>query len=143
MADQVEQTPEWVPAGGTVETRWFQCEIVEDAAAADGGDLPRLQLTQNARGHQRLFIRVPSAQIDAVRKELFDRGYRGGLACCSSRSFYGKWRGFLNELEVAHIVVEMLGWQLSADEQALLDSIDDYGRGAPTGISSPRLRPAE
>lgn len=144
MANEVQQTPEWVPSGTTVTTRWFDCEVVETSAGTAAEEsAPRLQLMRNERGRQRLIIRVPSHQIDAVRKELFDRGYRGGLACCSSRSYYGKWRGFLNELEVAHIVVEMLGWELGADEQAMLDSIDDYGRTAPAGFSSPRLRTAE
>jgi hypothetical protein len=114
----------------------FQCEIVQ---AAKEGEL-RLELVQSPDRHQRLLIRVPSDRSDAVRRELFDRGYRGSIACVGCRGRYGTWRSYLNELEVAHIVVEMLDWRLGPDEQAILDSIDSHGRTAPTGMSSPRLR---
>ena len=82
---------------------------------------------------------MPPEAIGAVRKELFDRGYRSGLACTARRGGYGGWRAYLNELEVAHIVVEMLGWELVPEEQRILDSVDAYGRTAPSRFTSPRL----
>jgi hypothetical protein len=137
MAEDASTTDEWARAG-TVETRRFACEVIEeDVAGAARGS--RLRLERNDAGQARLVILVPPEQTLAVRKELFDRGYRGGLACRSCRTQYGNWRNYLNELEVAHIVVEMLGWSLTPEEQAMLDAVDDYGRRAPTGFRSPRL----
>lgn len=131
---------EWTPAD-SVETRKFRCEIVEEGAGGEGGEGgPRLQLVANAERQVRLLIRVSAEQIGAVRKELFDRGYRGGLSCCGSRVSYGSWRNYLNELDLAHIVVEMLEWTLTPEEEATLDAVDDYGRRAPTGFTSSRLK---
>ena len=104
---------EWTPLDA-VETRRFRCEVLEkDVAKVAAEGEPRLALVANSAGEARLLILVPPEQIGAVRKELFDRGYRSGLACVARRGGYGGWRAFMNELEVAHIVVEMLGWDLS------------------------------
>jgi hypothetical protein len=137
MPEAESNTAEWSPADD-VETRRFRCDIVEE----DGGEgVPRLQLMADASGRRLLVIRVPAKHIDAVRKELRDRGYRGTLpVTVRGQAGYGSWLGYLNELEVAHIVVEMLGWTLTTEEQASLDAVDDYGRRAPTGFRSPRLR---
>jgi hypothetical protein len=118
-------------------TRRFRCEVIErDAAAAGTAEAPRLELVAIAPGEARLNINVSSAEVKAVRQELFDRGYRRGLSCCGGSVGYGSWRGYLNELDAAHIVVEMLGWTLSPEEQRALDAVDEYGRRAPTGMSS-------
>lgn len=140
MPDSATDVPDWSPAE-KVETRRFRCEIEEARQDGPGGDEPRLQLLTSADGRGILTIRIPSRLIDGVRKELVDRGYRGSLpVMVRGRADYGSWLGYLNELEVAHIVVEHVGWTLTAEEQAVLDAIDDYGRRAPRGFRSPRLR---
>lgn len=121
-------------------TRRFRCEVIEcDAAAAGTAEAPRLELVAIAPGEARLNINVSSAEVKAARQELFDRGYRRGLSCCGGSVGYGSWRGYLNELDAAHILVEMLGWTLSPEEQRVLDAVDEYGRRAPTGMSSSYL----
>ncbi len=140
MAYEGSPTHEWATLGG-VETRKFKCEVLEEDVAGEvAKGEPRLRLVANDQGEARLLILIPPEEIGAVRKELFERGYRGGLSCVSGRGGYGTWRGYLNELEVAHIAIEMLGWQLSPEEQSLLDSVDEYGRKAPTGFTSSRLK---
>jgi hypothetical protein len=131
-----QSAPEWHPVDA-VATRRFACEIEEETDA----DEPRLQLMAEASGRVRLFIRVPAKRLEAVRRELVERGYRGTLSVrVRGRADYGSWIGYLNELEVAHIVVEELDWVLTPEEQATLDAVDDYGRRAPTGFRSPRLK---
>ncbi len=141
MSQDAGTTCEWARSG-TVETRRFRCEVIEEDTAGEGAaGKSRLRLERNDAGQARLVIIVSPEQTPAVRKELFDRGYRGGLACvdgCRSPR-YGSWRTYLNELEVAHIVIEMLGWTLTPEEQARLDAVDDYGRCAPSRFRSPRL----
>ncbi len=113
----------------------------EDARRWGDQDAPRLQLMENVEGRSRLVILVPAEQIAVVRDELVERGYRGSLpVMVRGHADYGSWIGYLNELEVAHIVVEMLEWTLTPEEQAMLDAVDEYGRRAPTGFRSPRLR---
>ena len=131
-----QSAPEWNPVDA-VDTRRFACEIEEETDAGT----PRLQLMAETSGRVRLSIRVPTKQLEAVRKELVERGYRGTLSVTvRGQAGYGSWIGYLNELEVAHIVVEQLAWVLTPEEQAALDAVDDYGRRAPTGFRSPRLR---
>lgn len=131
-----ESAAEWNPVD-TVGTRRFACEIEEETSAG----APRLQLMAETSGRVRLHIRVPARQIEAVRRELVERGYRGTLSVrVRGQAGYGSWIGYLNELEVAHIVVEEFAWVLTPEEQAALDAVDDYGRRAPTGFRSPRLR---
>ena len=121
----------------TPGTRRFRCEVIErDAPAAGAEEAPRLELVAIAPGEARLNIYVSSAYVKAVRQDLFDRGYRRGSSCCGGSIGYGSWRGYLNELDAAHIEVEMLGWTLSPEEQRVLDAVDEYGRRAPTGPSS-------
>ena len=119
-----------------VETRRFHVDIIE----RDARDEPRLRLLGNEEGQGRVEMAVPSADMLAVRKELFDRGYRGGYACDCARGRPGTWRSYLNELEMIHIIVEMLGWELSDAAAGVVKAVDDYGRTAPRGMSSPRLR---
>lgn len=139
MTHEASPTHEWATLGA-VETRKFSCEVLEEDTAGEGAKgAPRLRLVGNEQGEARLFVLVPPDQIGSVRKEIVDRGYRCGIACTGGRGGYGSWRGYLNELELTHIVIEMLGWQLTPEEQKILDSIDDYGRRAPTGMGSPRL----
>lgn len=141
MSQDASPTYEWAVTG-TVETRRFACEVLEEDVLGFGAvGKPRLRLERNDAGQTRLVVLVPPKEMPAVRKELFDRGYRGGFSCRSCRGQYGSWRNYLNELEVAHIVVDLLGWTLTAEEQAMLDAVDAYGRCAPTGFRSPRLVP--
>ena len=131
-----QSAPEWTPVD-VVGTRRFACEIEEETDAG----ARRLQLMSEASGRVRLSIRVPAKQLEAVRRELVERGYRGTLSVrVRGQAGYGSWIGYLNELEVAHIVVEMLAWVLTPGEQAALDAVDEYGRRAPTGFRSPRLK---
>ena len=121
-------------------TRRFRCEVIERGAGAAGAEeAPRLELVAIGPGEARLNIHVSPAEVKAVRQELFDRGYRRGLSCGCGSVGYGSWRGYLNELDAAHIVVEMLGWTLTPEEQRVLDAVDEYGRRAPTGMSSSYL----
>ena len=134
--DQGTYTQEPIAAPGT---RKFRCEVIERDASAEGAhEAPRLELVAVNAGEARLNINVSSEEVGAVRQELFDRGYRRGLSCGSGAG-YGSWRNYLNELGLAHIVVEMLGWTLSPEEQRVLDAVDEYGRRAPTGMSSSYL----
>ncbi|MEZ5124975.1 MAG: hypothetical protein R2826_01820 [Thermoleophilia bacterium] len=141
MPDVHSDDVAWNPVDG-VETRKFRCEIIEDEADAERGEpAARLQLVGSPDGRVMLVIRVPVRSLDTVRKELRDRGYRGTLPVrVRGTGGYGTWLGYLNELEVAHIVVELLEWTLTPQEQGVLDAVDDYGRRAPTGFRSPRLR---
>jgi hypothetical protein len=140
VPDSSPDAPEWSPAD-KVETRRFKCEIEQAAEGGPGEGGPRLQLLTSADGRSLLMFRVPAPHLVAVRKELVERGYRGSLpVMVRGRADYGSWMGYLHELEVAHIVVENLGWTLNAEEQAALDAADDYGRRAPRGFRSPRLR---
>lgn len=43
----------------------------------------------------------------------------------------GSWRRYLLEVELAHAALEILGWELADDEQAIMDALDAYGRQAP------------
>jgi hypothetical protein len=124
----------------TVETRRFSVEL-EEAPASGQAEVsrPRLRLVANNLGQTLLKITIPPGDMDGVKKELFDRGYRGGMSCVGQNARSGSWRGYLNELEVAHIAVEQLGWTLSAEERGVLDAVDAYGRKAPTGFRSARL----
>jgi hypothetical protein len=140
MPGAERKVPDWSPAD-SVTRRKFRCEVEEDARRWGDQDAPRLQLMENVEGRSRLVILVPAEQIAVVRDELVERGYRGSLpVMVRGHADYGSWIGYLNELEVAHIVVEMLEWTLTPEEQAMLDAVDEYGRRAPTGFRSPRLR---
>jgi hypothetical protein len=121
-------------------TRKFRCEVIERESPAAGVEgAARVKLVAISPGEARLNIHVSAAEVKAVRQELFDRGYRRGLTCCGGSVGYGSWRGYLNELDAAHIVVEMLGWTLLPEEQRVMDAVDEYGRRAPTGLSSSYL----
>ena len=67
---------------------------------------------------------------------MFDRGYRGGISCVGRSVSSGSWRNYLNELDAAHILIELLRSTLTPEEQRVLDAVDDYGRRAPTGFTS-------
>ncbi len=139
MSQDAGPTHEWTTSE-SVATRKFRCEVEEGAGGPGGLGGPRLRLERNDAGQARLVIVVPPEQTAAVRRELVARGYRGALPIhVRGRADYGSWLGYLNELEVAHIVVEMLDWTPTPEEQAMLDAVDDYGRKAPTGFRSPRL----
>ena len=126
---------EWLIAAP--ETRRFQFQIVErDAADAGVEDDPRLQLIGDSEGQNRLAIKVSSSEVEPARREMFDRGYRGGISCVGRSVSSGSWRNYLNELDAAHILIELLGWTLTPEEQRVLDAVDDYGRRAPTGFTS-------
>jgi hypothetical protein len=130
---------EWVKTE-TVDTRRFTCEVEEGTGRESAFGESRLRLESDGRGQARLVILVPPAQAPAVRKELVARGYRGTLPVhVRGRAEGGSWLNYLNEFEMAHIVVEMLGWKLTRDEQAMLDAVHAYARRAPTGFRSPRL----
>lgn len=119
------------------ETRRFQFQIVErDAADAGVEDDPRLQLIGDSEGQNRLAIKVSSGEVEPARREMFDRGYRGGISCVGRSVSSGSWRNYLNELDAAHILIELLGWTLTPEEQRVLDAVDVYGRRAPTGFTS-------
>lgn len=132
---------EWRPVD-RVNTRRFQCAVIEEDPEDAGDDgVPRLQLMSRDDGRTCLFILIPEEEIATVREEIVRRGYRGTLPVMArGHAGYGSWRGYLNELELAHIVVEMMGWTLTPGEQVMLDAVDDYGREAPTGFRSPRLK---
>ena len=105
--------------------------------------LPVLALGQAVERSSRVILvsGATGTQGGAVARELVERGYRGSLpVMVRGHADYGSWIGYLNELEVAHIVVEMLEWTLTPEEQAMLDAVDEYGRRTPTGFRSPRLR---
>lgn len=130
---------EWVKTE-TVDTRRFMCEVEEGTGREGDFGESRLRLESNGQGRTRLVILVPPAQVSEVRKELVARGYRGTLPVhVRGRAEGGGWLNYLNEFEMAFIVVEMLGWNLTAEEQAMLDAMHDYARRAPTGFRSPRL----
>lgn len=133
---------EWAKADA-LETRRFKVEVVEgDPDREFWACRPRLRLERNAAGEVRLVVLAPPKQAAAIRKELVRRGYRDSLPFhVRGRADYGSWLNYLNEVEVAHIVVETLGWTLTPEEQAMLDAVDEYGRRAPSGFRSPRLAP--
>jgi hypothetical protein len=139
MAQDADATPLWVRAEA-VGTRRFRCEVEEGTGRESPFGEPRLRLERDGQGQARLVVLVPPAQLLAVRRELVARGYRGTAPVhVRGRAEYGSWLNYLNELEVAHIVVEKLRWTLTREEQAMLDAVHDYARNAPSGFRSPRL----
>jgi hypothetical protein len=139
MSHEAGTTHQWVRAE-TVGTRKFKCEVEEGTGREGPFGPPRLRLESDEQGQARLVMLVPPAELLAVRRELVARGYRGTPPVhVRGRADYGSWLNYLNELEVAHIVVEKVGWTLTREELAMLDAVHDYARQAPTGFRSPRL----
>jgi hypothetical protein len=135
MAQDSSTYAEWPIAAP--ETRRFQFQIVERDAAGGGSEGgPRLQLIADSEGQNRLAITVSAGEVEPARREMFDRGYRGGISCVGCNVSTGSWRHYLNELDAVHILIELLGWTLTPEEQGVLDAVDDYGRRAPTGFTS-------
>lgn len=124
----------------TIETRKFRLEIVaaEDYSERPEG-APRLALFANSLGENRLVLYASPSELPAARREMVERGYRSTRSCCGGSAGYGSWRGYLNELDASHIIVELLAWTLTPEEQAALDAVDEYGRRKPTGFGSSRL----
>jgi hypothetical protein len=54
-----------------------------------------------------------------------------GFVLDASRPRYGTWARYLLEVEKAHAALKILGWELTEEEQAIMDAVDDYARQAP------------
>ena len=48
---------------------------------------------------------------------------------------YGTWRRYMLEVEKAHAALELLGWELTEEEQAIMDALEEYGRRAPARLA--------
>ena len=121
----------------TVETRKFRLQIVAASDYPDRPDgAPRLALFANSAGDTWLRMYVGPEEEAVARREMAERGYRVAFSCACAGTGYGSWRSYLNELDASHIVIELLGWRLSPEEQAALDAVDEYGRRKPTGFRS-------
>ena len=44
---------------------------------------------------------------------------------------YGTWRRYHLEVAKARLALEGLGWTLTAEEEAIMDALEEYGRRAP------------
>jgi hypothetical protein len=47
---------------------------------------------------------------------------------------YGTWAYYLADIAFVRVAVEVLGWTLTAEEQALMDALEEYGRRAPARL---------
>ena len=144
---QVEPYAEW-PVEAPV-SRNFECEIVAPSGGVDGSRHnfdARLKLRANTRtidSQRECFLTIVLRSEDDERRRMTNLERwapvkalveqfpelcvwaQGGAPRC------GTWRRYLLEVEKAHTAVEILGLELTAEEQAIMDAADDYARQAP------------
>ena len=130
-------------------SRNFDCEIVAPSGGVDGSRNnfdARLKLRANTHvaGMKReCFLtivlrsendeqrRMTNLERWAPVKELVEQFPELCVWTDAGAPRCGTWRRYLLEVEKAHTALEILGWELTAEEQAIMDAADDYARQAP------------
>lgn len=138
-------------------SRNFECEIVAPSGGLDGSrnDFDaRLKLRANTHvsygqreNNLSIILQSEGAErwtnlerMEPVRELWPKLESRGFYLDAKVRALglrlprYGTWRRYMLEVAKAHTALEILGWELTEEEQAIMDAVDAYGRQASAWV---------